>query len=173
MALILMRHTTPDVAPGTCYGRTDLNVTANFETEAAAALTALPLIRRIATSPLLRCRKLAEFIGARRQLTVEQDHRLIEMDFGRWEGQAWSGIPRDELDAWAADFIHARPHGGENVAMLRDRTRLALEDWRASGDTTLLVTHSGVIRSALSKGDTAEEFNAQIDFGGFVTISSD
>lgn len=171
MALILLRHTTPEVEPGICCGQTDLDVAATFETEAIATLAALPQAHRIVTSPLVRCRKLADFIGDRSQLAVEEDSRLKEMDFGSWEGRAWSAIPRAEIDAWAADFFNARPHGGESVAMLQARTFDALADWRQRDELVLIVTHAGVIRAALAGGETAEDFRVQIDFGGFVTMS--
>ena len=44
------------------------------------------------------------------------DARLAELDFGHWEMQSWDGIPRAEVDAWAADVAHYRPGGGESVA---------------------------------------------------------
>ena len=171
MALILLRHTTPDIAEGICYGQTDLNVVATFEREAENALAALPPFQQITSSPLVRCRKLADFIAGRTGLSVQTDERLMEMDFGRWEGQAWSDIPRSEIDAWARDFIHARPHGGESVAMLRQRVHRALSDIVRTEKPSLVVTHSGVVRAALSKGDGFADFDAKIDFGGHVTIS--
>ena len=64
------------------------------------------------SSPLGRCRALAELIGSAFHLQPAYDRRLQEMDFGAWEGRDWNDIPRTELDAWAADFLHARPHGG-------------------------------------------------------------
>lgn len=176
MALILLRHTTPMVAPGTCYGQTDLDVAATFETEAATILAKLPPLRRpahrIVTSPLIRCRKLGDFIGGQLGLSVDEDARLKEMDFGTWEGRPWAAIPKTQIDAWAEDFFHARPHGAESVSMLSTRVHEALADWRASDTPTLIVTHAGVIRAALATGETADDFNAQIDFGAFVTISS-
>ena len=172
MALTLVRHTRPEVAPGTCYGRTDLDVATSFPDEAAAVLAALPEVKQIVTSPLTRCRKLAEFLAAERGLDAHQDQRLQEMDFGRWEHRSWSDIPRAELDAWAADFLHATPHGGESVAMLRTRTMEALFEWRAAGQPTVIVTHSGVIRAAMSNGDTADDFATSIDFGGAISLPS-
>ena len=85
------------------------------------------------------------------------DARLAEIDFGAWEGRPWAAIPRAELDAWAADLLHARPHGGESVAMLLARTRAALADLRATGAPCIAVTHAGVIRAALfvAGGDPA------------------
>ncbi|MEO0548311.1 MAG: alpha-ribazole phosphatase [Pseudomonadota bacterium] len=172
MALILLRHTTPQVAEGICYGQTDLPLADHYESEVQVALEALPDFNAIITSPLTRCKTLAEFIGLQTGLAVNPDTRLMEMDFGTWEGVAWDDIPRSEIDAWAEDFLHARPHGGESVAMLRDRSVKALTNWQTRYERPLIVTHSGVIKVALSKGDTAQDFNAKIDFGAFVTISS-
>ena len=171
MALILLRHTTPRVSPGTCYGRTDLDVADTFETEAAAAFAALPQFKRIISSPLVRCQKLAQFLSDKVGLCVVTEPRLQEMDFGEWEGIPWDEIRRSEIDNWARDFLHARPHGGETVAELRARTRHALQAHYEPDISTLFVTHAGVVRALLSTGDTAADFNAQIDFGGFLTMS--
>jgi alpha-ribazole phosphatase len=73
MALILLRHTTPRVSPGTCYGRTDLDVADSFEAEAETALAALPRFDRIISSPLVRCHKLAGFISEQAGLPVIRD----------------------------------------------------------------------------------------------------
>ena len=96
----------------------------------------------------------------------------MEMNFGTWEGRAWSDIPRPELDAWAKDFFHARPHRGESVAMVQTRTQAALQEWRARDAAALLVTHAGIIRTAAAKGQTADDFNTQIDFGAHFTLSA-
>lgn len=168
MGLILLRHTKPLVAEGTCYGSTDLDVAASFDEEAEAVLSQLPPIERIVSSPLRRCRQLAEFIGTDLGLDIEVDKRLQEMDFGRWEGQLWSDIDRLELDAWAEDFYYARPHGGESVAMLAKRAKVALHTILEPRMTTLVVSHSGVIKSAFAEGRSPSDFATNIDFGGLV-----
>ncbi len=168
MGLTLLRHTTPAVAPGTCYGRTDLALAESFEAEAEAVLSALPAIRHLVTSPLSRCRRLAERIGAARGLDVEVAALWTEMDFGRWEGMAWDAIPRAELDAWAADFLHARPHGGESVAELRDRVAAALA--AAPGDGTLVVTHAGTIKAARHLHGIPGAWEESPAFGGLVAL---
>lgn len=132
-------------------------------------LAALPRVQHIVTSPLLRCRKLAAHLGGALSLSVEIDTRFIEMDFGTWECTPWADVPRGELDSWAADFVNARPHGGESVADLRERVQDGL---LAMPKHTLIVTHAGVIKAALAKGDTPTDFNTQIEFGGIVTIPS-
>ena len=127
MSLILLRHTRPDVAEGVCYGRTDLLPAEDFVTVASAVIAGLPDVSRVVTSPLVRCARLAERIAAARDLDPETDPRIVEMDFGSWERTPWDAIPRDELNAWAADFHGARPHGGESVAMLAARVGAAAD----------------------------------------------
>jgi alpha-ribazole phosphatase len=170
MALTLLRHTTPAIASGVCYGMTDLDVAETFAAEARDVVAALPPPDRIATSPLTRCRQLAEHIGEAMNLPVTIDDRLREMDFGTWEGLPWSDIPRAELDLWAANFLHARPHGGESVAMLTARVRAALAEWDNHQSHALIVTHAGVIKAALATDATSQGYNTNIGFGRFVTV---
>lgn len=164
---MLMRHLRPAVAEGVCYGVTDLDPA---EAPSAALLDSLPVPDRVITSPLSRCRVLALAIAARCGCPIEIDARLGEMDFGTWEGRPWAEIPRDELDAWAADFLHARPHGGESVAQLRARIQSALSEHRTRPGLHLLVTHAGVIKAALATGDRAEDWPDALAFGAIVTI---
>lgn len=170
MVVTLVRHTKPRVRPGTCYGRTDLDVAENFIDDASMIADALPPAERVISSPLTRCRKLAELICERRGAPLEIDPRVQEMDFGAWEGKLWRDIPRAELDAWAADFLNAAPHGGESVSQLRTRTISALSELRRSAASVLVVTHAGVIKAAMATGDAAEYFNVQVDFGAAVTL---
>ena len=170
MRLILVRHTRPAVAGNVCYGATDLDVAPTFEEEAARVVEALPPAERLVTSPLRRCRLLAERIGAARDLIPVIDARLREMDFGTWEGLPWASIPRTELDAWAADFLHARPHGGESVHMLRERAGAALDDYRRSGLPHVVVTHAGVIKAARVEDGEPEGWRSSVGFGGMVRL---
>ncbi len=170
MPVIALRHSRPAVAEGICYGRTDLGLAADFEEAAAAILARLPAVAAVRTSPLARCRRLAEHIADARGLPLATDPRLVEMDFGSWENRAWAAIPRDELDAWAADFDHARPHGGESVAMLAGRVREALAAAEAGEPPVLWVTHSGVIRAACALLGRAPGWETRVDFGAWVDL---
>ncbi|MEM8685057.1 MAG: alpha-ribazole phosphatase [Pseudomonadota bacterium] len=165
MSLILIRHTRPAVGRDVCYGRTDVDLDDNFEQEARRIATSLGRIDVLATSPLSRCRRLAELIGQTHGVEPSIDPRLQEMDFGRWEGRKWSDIPRDQLDAWAGDFFSARPHGGESVAMVRDRAIQAVRAYRDLEQRCVLVTHAGFIRVVLADGDEPESFNTKIGYG--------
>ena len=169
MALTLVRHTRTLAADGLCYGRSEVALGPDFPAEAAAIAARLGRPERIVASPLVRCRRLAEHLGAALGAPVAIDDDWREMDFGAWEGRPWSAVPRAGLDAWAADFLEARPHGGESVAMLLGRTPRALAG--CGGCATVAVTHAGVIRAALvaSTGDAAA-WQRPVGFGEIVRL---
>jgi alpha-ribazole phosphatase len=168
VALILLRHTRPVGSDGTCYGTTDLPPGPDLANEARRLAAQLPPVARIVTSPLVRCARLAERLAVARGLEVGRDARLRELHFGSWEGLPWDRVPRAELDLWAADLLHARPHGGETVAEMAARVAAALEDHGAPG--TLIVTHMGVIRAALAGAGQDGAWEAKVAFGGWVEL---
>ena len=173
MPVILVRHTRPAIPEGVCYGITDLDLATTFDDEAATVLAALPPAERLVSSPLQRCRRLAERIGAARGIPPVFDERLREFDFGTWEGVPWDDIPRQELDAWAADFFHARPHGGESVRMLHDRVGAAIAEYRRSGRSHVVVTHAGVIKAALARAGHPDGWKAVVEFGASIRLPAD
>ena len=170
MHLILVRHTRPLVSGNICYGATDLDSAPTFDDEAARVIDALPPAQRLVTSPLQRCRQLAERIGAAQSLTPVIDARVREMDFGAWEGMPWDAIPRAELDAWAANFLHARPHGGESVHMLYERARAAVADYWRSGLSHIVVTHAGIIKAVRAQTGHPDAWTSNVEFGGTVRL---
>lgn len=152
--LWLVRHAPVLAAPGLCYGRSDLPADPAATQAAVQALAQqLPAGLALSTSPLQRCTRLAqELLALRPDLrpAPRPDARLQEMDFGIWEGRPWSAIARPDFDTWMVDFAHARPGGnGETVAELMARVGVAWDDWCASGQDALWITHAGVMRAAL------------------------
>lgn len=143
LTLHLVRHLAPNVAPGVCYGRTDLNVDPALESQSLAALRAqLPGDLPVYSSPLRRCAGLAHTLfGAR----VRLDERLVELDFGHWEMRRWDDIARPEIDAWAADVCHYRPGGGESVFDMAQRIAAFEAGLPAHGDA-IVICHAGAIR---------------------------
>jgi alpha-ribazole phosphatase len=119
MRLILVRHPLPLVAPGVCYGSSDLPAAQDDIQRVHAALLAsasIPPGTPVYASPLQRCAVLAGRLGVH-----TLDARLAEMDFGAWELRSWDDIPRAEIDAWAADLANYRPGGGESVLQVAAR----------------------------------------------------
>ncbi len=142
MQLFLIRHPRPRLASGICYGQ--LDVDAEDPQPAADRLrTLLPADTPVIASPLQRARRLAEALHPQPLF----DQRLLEIDFGEWEGRAWDAIDRRLLDAWASDMLHFAAPGGESAALLQARARDCVDSLRTS--RVALVTHAGVIRSLL------------------------
>lgn len=149
--IFLARHPRPRVGARICYGRTDVPLAEPPETGADALLLAIgpDPIERIVTSPQQRAALVARAVAARTGAPLHTDDRLAEMDFAAWENRPWSGIPRAEVDAWAADPLRYRPGGGESVNDVLLRVRRAWTGIASSADNTLVVTHAGPIRCLL------------------------
>jgi alpha-ribazole phosphatase len=145
MRLFLVRHPQPDIGPGLCYGRTDVTASAAAVAPVAARLRAagLPGALPVYASPLARCALLARELDA----PVTFDARLAEMDFGSWEMRAWDAIPRTDVDAWAADLLHYRPGGGENVLDVARRVAAFRDALSHAGHhEAFVICHAGTMR---------------------------
>ena len=143
MRLYLIRHPKPQIEPGICYGQ--LEISAKIEmTEVDRLRAELPPGLPVWSSPLLRCRHLAEQLHPLPML----DDRLAEMNFGEWEGRPWDKIPRHELDAWAADLAGYAPPGGESPRALQRRALAFVASLTVP--EAVIVTHAGVIRTLLA-----------------------
>lgn len=165
--VLILRHTRPDAPPGLCYGRADLPLAPGWEAEAAALAAALPPLSLVVSSPLSRCRLLAGRIAAARGLPLAIDPRLAEMDFGAWENRPWDALPRAEIDAWAADLLHARPHGGETVAELAARVAAARAE---TAPGALWVAHAGVAKAAAAAAGRPAPWDLRLDFGAWIDL---
>lgn len=143
MKLTLVRHPQPDVAPGVCYGSTDLAIAAGHLQRTLATLQ-LPAGLPVYSSPLRRCAELA----ARLSPAPRHDARLAEMHFGAWEMRPWDAIPRADIDAWAADMVNYHPGGGESV--LQMATRISAFYASLDGDA-IIVCHAGAMRLLVAR----------------------
>ena len=156
MTLWLVRHARPLVESGVCYGALDVAADSEATAQAAHALAAaLPQGLPVAYSPLQRCEQLAQTLRwLRPDLTFKPDVRLVEMDFGQWEGVPWDQIPRAAMDAWTADFGEHCFGGVESANAVLRRVASAWHDtWsemgEAGGRGAVWITHAGVIRAAM------------------------
>lgn len=174
MALYLIRHTTPDIAPGICYGQTDLDVGPAFTSEAEKITTQLHQLgvadgTSVFSSPLIRCRKLAEQISP---VEIMLDPRLMELNFGDWEMRHWNDLNADKLKRWGDDFVNQTCPNGESYQQLHNRTALFLSDLSKHGiDEALIVTHGGVMRSLLCHlrhTHLIDSFNYELKYGEII-----
>lgn len=148
MRLTLVRHPKPEVAPGVCYGLTDLAVAPEQLAQTLAELSALLVAdATIYSSPLRRCRDLAVALAARRGAAAPLiDPRLAEMNFGTWEMQSWDAIPRDQINAWVADLSGYRPGGGETVLEMAARVTAFYADVQRQQRDAIVICHAGTMR---------------------------
>lgn len=125
-ALCAWRHPKPQGAAGRCIGHTDLPLDRRkakrlaHRIRQAARRQQWP--RVIHTSPLQRCASVGQQLkrwGWQHHVHAE----LSEMSFGDWEGLPWSAIGHAEVDAWCAEFLHARPGQGESLQHLFSRVQ--------------------------------------------------
>ena len=153
MKLWLLRHAPVVLEAGLCYGARDVPADAALSEQAAGrAAVFLPTGLPVWTSALGRTRQLGRHLRRLRPdlSGFTEDPRLNEMDFGQWELQPWSTIPRAAFDAWMADFAHHRFGGVESTQGILDRVAAALGGLREQGvEEGVWITHAGVIRSVL------------------------
>ncbi|HEY6899774.1 MAG TPA: alpha-ribazole phosphatase family protein [Puia sp.] len=151
--IYLIRHTTPAVDKGICYGQTDLGITPTFDAEAEVIRGVLPepgVIGSVYSSPLQRCTLLARHLFPTTGLSLRPS--LMELHCGEWEMRHWDDLPREEIDPWMADFVNIRVPGGESYVDLHDRvTRCWMEITSGAAErSAAVVAHGGVIRSILA-----------------------
>ena len=117
-------------------------------------------LARVIASPLQRALQTASIVAP--TAAVESDARLIEADYGEWEGHTRATIRArwpDLRQAWEADPEKVAPPGGESGADIAQRVRscvTAVVAWEASlkrpddEHRVLLVAHSTVNRILLA-----------------------
>ena len=136
-------------------GQTDISLNATGRLQAArngrtlkeiiSDFSALDFV----ASPLSRTRETMEIVCT--EIGLEQprfrtDERLMEINFGLWEGFSWTELPDRDPEghrARLADAFGWRPRGGESYRDLSER----IVAWFESIETdAIVVSHGGVSR---------------------------
>ncbi|MBC8085031.1 MAG: alpha-ribazole phosphatase [Hymenobacter sp.] len=177
MDLYLIRHTRVATPAGICYGRADVPVAATYPEDEAAVRARLTDVLAanpaIYSSPLTRCRRLAEALAPG---PIRFDDRLREYDFGHWELQPWDKLPAAELDPWMADYVAVPAPGGESFQDLHTRATTFLTELLTQPDTpevAVLFSHSALIRALLCHClglPLANAFRLDIDYGSISKV---
>lgn len=146
--LALLRHApTAWNRDGRMQGRADVPLSEEGRAR-YAALRLPPAVAGFAVrvSPLGRARETAALLG----VAAETDARLIEMDWGRYEGRTLAELRAAEGAALAANEARGldfRPPGGESPREVQVRVAPLLAEIATAGAPTLCITHRGVIRA--------------------------
>jgi alpha-ribazole phosphatase len=168
--LLIWRHPRVAGARGRCIGRSDPAVDRRRAKRLAHRVRALArrehLAREVWTSPQARCRAVGQWLR-RWGFVHHVDADLRELDFGTWEGRAWTEIDPHEVATWEADFLHHAPGGGEPLAQLLQRVRRFAD---ARSGPCLVIGHAGWINAlrCLDAGVTprAADWPAALPHGG-------
>lgn len=101
-------------------------------------------IDKIISSPLSRAYETAQIIASFLGLGVTKDHRIIEQNFGVWEGQCVSNSK--EFQDAKRNFC-SRYGNGESMLKTAQRVYNLLDEIKKDQDHTyLLVAHNGIYR---------------------------
>ena len=99
------------------------------------------------SSPLIRAVQTAEIVAPNRK--IQLDDRLIEMDYGQYEGTDLRNMP-EEIRIFFSDFVHnPAPDGMEPLAEVVKRTGAFLEEIRTHRGNILISTHAIAMKGIL------------------------
>jgi len=172
MEIYLVRHTTPNIQKGICYGQSDLGITHTFESETTEIHKQIPIqeISEIYCSPLQRCKTLAKTFD----IPIIYDSRLKELDFGDWELKAWNDIHTSEITPWMEDFVNVQVPNGESYVNLQERVLAFYNSLNhASKKRILIIAHAGPMRALLSHIRNIalkDSFSIKINYGEVIKI---
>ncbi|WP_329806655.1 histidine phosphatase family protein [Flavobacterium facile] len=148
MEIYLVRHTETICEKGICYGQADVDIKEPYLDIFQEIKAQLPIDASVYSSPLLRCKKMAEFISD----NIILDKRLMEMNFGNWELQPWNDIPQEEIKPWMDNFVTVRVPNGESFEDLHERVgEFYSELLQKKVAKIIVICHAGSIRSILSR----------------------
>ena len=153
--LDLLRHGETELGGG-LRGSLDDALTAKGWEQMRAAVVAQGPWHRLVSSPLQRCARFAEELGAQLQVPVSLEPDLQELHFGAWEGQSAAALMETDAEAlglfWADPYSFTPPEG-EAVSDFSDRVLAAVARLQQAhaGERVLLVSHGGVMRLLLAR----------------------
>ncbi len=149
--IAFVRHgETPPNRAGLLLGRSDAALTERGRSQVdrlAKALDGLG-VAHVVTSPLRRARDTAAPIAAACRLDVEVDERLIEVDYGEWEGRPFTELPPDVVGQWRRDGGFTPP-GGESLEVVADRVASFCGEW-LDDRVVVAVSHVSPIKAAVT-----------------------
>ena len=133
---------------------------------------------RLISSPLQRCARFADELGAQLGMPVQLDKDLQELHFGAWEGRSAAALMQTDAQAlglfWADPYSFTPPQG-ERVADFSTRVLAAVARLHAAhaGERVLLISHGGVMRLLLAqaRGLPREQLlNVEVGHGALFSL---
>ena len=176
--LDLLRHGETELGGGLRGSLDDALTDKGWAQMRAAVLERGPW-DRLVSSPLQRCSRFAEELGAQLGLPVQLDKDLQELHFGTWEGQSAATLMETDAEAlglfWADPYSFTPPEG-ERVEDFSTRVLAAVGRLHANyaGQRILLISHGGVMRLLLAqaRGLPREQLlNVEVGHGALFSLA--
>ena len=178
---VLLRHGQTQMSVDKKYsGHTDVQLTPHGQKQALAAAQALAnrglSFDVIVSSPLKRCQQTAQAAAQALGIDeVETVDELIELDFGKWEGESFDAVGKHDgkrLQEWMEDSSVSCPDG-ESLQQLHKRVRAARKQLqqRYAGQTVLVVSHVNPIKSFIRQALDGNAAVFEKVFLGLASIS--
>ena len=124
-----------------------LNEEGILQAREAAELLGDVSFSRVFSSPLTRAVQTAEILAPHIKPVI--DERLIEMDYGPYEGADLTHLP-PEILTFFSDFVHKpAPDGMEQLSSVVERAGAFLEDIRQISGDILISTHAIAMKGIL------------------------
>ena len=155
--VFLIRHGENDVMHSSLAGRlpgVHLNERGRKQSNDLVELLKNQPLRAIYSSPLERAIETAEPLAFATSQKIQIEPRLLEIDYGRWQGRTYKQLQR--LKAW--QLLHKEPSqvqfpGGETLPGAQRRITTCLDEIaknHAEQDILVCFTHADVIRLAVA-----------------------
>ncbi|NWD82678.1 alpha-ribazole phosphatase family protein [Pseudomonas reactans] len=180
LRLDLLRHGETELGGG-LRGSLDDALTVNGWAQMRTAVVAQGPWDRLVSSPLQRCARFAEELGAQLKLPVSLEKDLQELHFGVWEGHSAAALMETDAEGlglfWADPYSFTPPEG-EPVSAFSDRVLGAVARLHQAyaGERVLLISHGGVMRLLLARarGLPREQLlNVEVAHGGLFSLHVD
>ncbi|MGE7957183.1 alpha-ribazole phosphatase family protein [Pseudomonas sp. NPDC089530] len=178
LRLDLLRHGETELGGG-LRGSLDDALTDTGWRQMRAAVAGQGPWDRLVSSPLQRCARFTEELGAQLALPVTLEPDLQELHFGAWEGQSAAALMTADAEAlgrfWSDPYAFTPPQG-EPVLAFSARVLGAVERLHQcyAGERVLLVSHGGVMRLLLARarGLPREQLlNVEVAHGGLFSLT--
>lgn len=141
-----IRDARPALAANVRPDQAEVSHGASFGDRTSSASAAFRGLTRIWTSPATRCQVVADAIARATTAELVIDDRLLELNFGEWEGRPWSLVDRSSLDRWADAPLSFAPPGGESGAALCARVTAFHADLSRRPHDCAVVSHGGPLK---------------------------
>lgn len=152
MIVYLLRHTSLKIKPNVLYGQSDIDVSENFLKEVVEIKKKIDGLNinltnlDVYSSPLIRCVKLASEIFK----PFKKDQRLKELNFGDWEMNDISELPKEEVEKWKNSLMEFQIPNGESNLIFFNRLKSFCDYVLNFERNVFVVAHAGSINCIIS-----------------------